>query len=112
MICFTRSLWVLLNRKTIRRPLLHCITSFYLYQTVVSNTYTDQEISNLNGTVVHLNGDETINGVKTFTEFIILPSGTPTADDEAVNKKYVDDFLAGLTWRISLEYCKCTFHRP
>jgi len=36
-------------------------------------------------------GDESIDGVKTFTSFMITPSSAPTTDYQAANKKYVDD---------------------
>lgn len=39
---------------------------------------------------VLLSGDQTINGVKTFTSIPILPSSDPTQDNEATRKAYVD----------------------
>lgn len=46
--------------------------------------------------VVHLSGNETIEGTKTFSANPIVP--TPTSDTHAVTKKYVDDRIipAGL----------------
>jgi hypothetical protein len=41
--------------------------------------------------VVHNTGDENVDWVKTFSEFPIVPVTAPTADNEVVNKKYVDD---------------------
>jgi len=38
-------------------------------------------------------GNETIAGVKTFSSFPILPDDTPTEDNQAVHKKYVDDAM-------------------
>jgi hypothetical protein len=56
-------------------------------QTTVTQIINNAEETN----VVHLDGDETINGVKTFTDFPITPSDAPSADYEVANKKYVDD---------------------
>lgn len=36
-------------------------------------------------------GDQTISGVKTFTNFPVTPSSAPTSDYQVANKKYVDD---------------------
>lgn len=41
--------------------------------------------------VVHLTGNESIAGIKTFTSFPITPTAAPDADYEVANKKYVDD---------------------
>lgn len=41
--------------------------------------------------VLHKTGDETKDDVLTFTSFIVLPSTAPSADNQATNKKYVDD---------------------
>lgn len=38
-------------------------------------------------------GDETINGIKTFTSFPVTPSLDPSDDYEVSNKKYVDDTI-------------------
>lgn len=46
--------------------------------------------------VVLLAGDQTINGVKTFTSRPILPASSPTTDNQAVRKKYVDDLVAAV----------------
>lgn len=40
-------------------------------------------------------GDQTINGVKTFTSFPVTPSSAPTSDYQVANKKYVDDHAGG-----------------
>ncbi|QNK84552.1 hypothetical protein HOO31_07835 [Aliarcobacter cryaerophilus] len=42
-------------------------------------------------TNVKLTGDQTIDGIKTFTSFPITPSSEPTSDYQVANKKYVDD---------------------
>lgn len=45
--------------------------------------------------VMNIVGVETINGIKTFGSIPVLPASDPTADNEMVRKKYVDDdFLA------------------
>ena len=54
--------------------------------------YTETEIDN---TVVKLTGSQNIGGVKTFSDFPVTPSSTPTSDYEVANKKYVDDSLSG-----------------
>lgn len=41
-------------------------------------------------TNVKLTGDQTIDGIKTFTSFPITPSSNPTNDYQVANKKYVD----------------------
>ena len=52
----------------------------------------DQMIDTLDNTAVKLTGNQTIAGIKTFTSSPIVP--TPTTDNDAVNKKYVDDAIA------------------
>lgn len=44
-------------------------------------------------------GNETINGIKTFTSFPIGPSTIPTSDYQFANKYYVDQSVLGLQWR-------------
>lgn len=39
-------------------------------------------------------GNETVNGVKTFTSFLVTPSTNPTSAYQVANKKYVDDKIA------------------
>ena len=41
--------------------------------------------------VVRTDGDQSISGVKSFTEFPRTPEADPNLDYEAANKKYVDD---------------------
>lgn len=43
------------------------------------------------GDIVHKTGNETVNGIKTFTSFPITPSSAPTTNYEVANKKYVND---------------------
>lgn len=45
---------------------------------------------------VALTGNQSIDGVKTFTSFPITPSATPTTDYQVANKAYVDSLAAGL----------------
>ena len=54
-----------------------------------TNNWTIYDPSSLDGQFVNLTGDQTIAGIKTFTSSPIVP--TPTADTQAVNKKYVDE---------------------
>jgi mRNA-degrading endonuclease HigB of HigAB toxin-antitoxin module len=49
----------------------------------------DADVTALDGAVVHKTGNETIAGVKTFSDSPIVP--TPTTDTQASTKKYVDD---------------------
>ena len=58
----------------------------------IGSTNTNGDISlNPNGT-----GNVTVNGAK------ITSVGTPTADTDAANKLYVDNAVAGLTWKDSV----------
>lgn len=45
--------------------------------------------------VVHLTGEETVNGIKTFGSIPVLPSTDPTTANQAVRKSYVDNSVAG-----------------
>jgi len=50
-------------------------------------------------------GDETIDGIKTFTSFIVTPTEAPSADYQVANKKYVDDRSAtGSLWSRATPY--------
>ena len=53
-----------------------------------SRYYTQTQVD---GTVVKLTGDQTIEDVKTFMSSPIVP--TPTAVNQAVNKQYVDNIM-------------------
>jgi hypothetical protein len=53
-------------------------------------------------TNVKLSGNQTIDGVKTFTSFPVTPSNNPTSNYQVANKKYVDDNKGlgyGQTWQ-------------
>jgi len=45
-------------------------------------------------TVKTYNAEQSIHGIKTFTQIPILPSISPTTDNQAVRKKYVDDNIS------------------
>lgn len=44
---------------------------------------------------VALTGNQTIEGIKTFSDFPVTPSSAPTTDYQVANKKYVDDNAGG-----------------
>lgn len=52
-------------------------------------------------TKVGLTGNQTISGLKTFSQFPVTPSAAPTANYQVANKKYVDDSAIGVgqTWQ-------------
>jgi|GEM_PF-3180163 len=61
----------------------------------LSHTHTKSTITDFSESdYVHSTGSETISGIKTFSSIPILPAISPTNDNEAVRKKYVDDGLA------------------
>jgi len=48
------------------------------------------DISALDSAAVKLTGNQTLQGVKTFGSFPVLPASDPTTDNQAVRKAYVD----------------------
>ncbi len=60
-----------------------------------SNKYVTADDENLTNNV-KISGDQTIAGVKTFSSLPVLPATTPTSDNQAVSKKYIDS-LTGST---------------
>lgn len=60
--------------------------------------FEGDNVNRLQG-AVDTSSNQIIGGVKTFSNFPVLPTDSPTQDREAVNKKYVDDRLMGLTWK-------------
>jgi len=62
----------------------------------ISSTTVQTAIEELDLEAVHLTGNETISGIKTFTSCPLTPSGTPTTNFEVANKLYVDS-VAGIT---------------
>lgn len=53
-----------------------------------STTYTKTEVDTSLNTTVKLTGNQTVAGVKTFTDNVKIPS--PQANDDAASKEYVD----------------------
>lgn len=62
--------------------------------------YTETETDNLlnakaaDSAVVKLSGNQTVAGTKTFSTIPVLPNSSPTTDNQATRKKYVDDAVA------------------
>jgi hypothetical protein len=50
-----------------------------------------------NANFIMSEGDQSIDGVKTFEDFPVTPSAAPTTDYQVANKKYVDDNAGGST---------------
>lgn len=63
------------------------------------STYENRKIqsSNINPSGVFRYGNQTIDGIKTFTSFPVSPSGYPADDFQMANKKYVDDNTGGVS---------------
>lgn len=59
-----------------------------LYKADISN-FTEADY-------VHVTGDETVAGIKTFSSFPVTPSAAPTTNYQVANKKYIDDLFSGL----------------
>lgn len=59
-----------------------------------STTYTKTEVDTSLNTTVKLTGDQTVAGVKTFTDNVKIPS--PQANDDAASKEYVDAVIADI----------------
>lgn len=62
----------------------------------LSSAATDKPLSAAMGkalqdSTVKLSGDQSVAGVKTFSNFPVTPSSAPTANYQTANKKYVDD---------------------
>jgi len=68
------------------------------------NNAISQNITDLNNTVVHTSTDETIDGVKTFSEFPQKSGSlTPSINEEFVTKGYVDPLVTGASVRESCQ---------
>lgn len=68
----------------------------YLKSADAAKTYaTIENLNTASGSSVKLSGNQTIDGVKTFKAIPVLPNTDPTAENQAVNKKYVDNQLKG-----------------
>lgn len=63
--------------------------------TEIDSHITDTSIHFTDGSIVHMYGNETISGVKTFNEFPLCES-TPNSKFQLINKDYVDGFVQGL----------------
>ena len=70
---------------------------------------TSSDVLSLSGTAIGdlymaLLGDQSVDGIKTFTSFPVTPSSAPTTDYQVANKQYVDNnapqsgWIAGSTW--------------
>jgi len=57
--------------------------------------FTASKIISDLATKVGVAGDENISGIKTFISIPILPASSPTTDNQAVRKAYVDAIVAG-----------------
>lgn len=57
---------------------------------------SQKAVTNALNTKVGLTGNQTISGLKTFSQFPVTPSAAPTANYQAANKKYVDDSAIGV----------------
>jgi len=63
----------------------------------ITGTLADQtDLQNALNGKVSTTGNESIDGIKTFTSFSITPSSAPTTDYQVANKKYVDDEIAAI----------------
>ena len=63
----------------------------------ITDAYTKTEVENL---FVGVSGDQTVDGVKTFTSSPIVP--TPTAVNQAVNKQYVDNIVGSNSYAVAM----------
>jgi hypothetical protein len=58
---------------------------------VQSNVDTvSSDLSTLDGSVVKLTGDQSVDGIKTFSSIPVLPASDPTTANQAARKSYVD----------------------
>ncbi len=69
--------------------------------TVARSDHTHGNPTHLDGdhTFVHLNALAAPNGVVTMAGMQITNLGNPVAGTDAVNKNYVDNYIAGLSWK-------------
>lgn len=56
-----------------------------------ANGYTDAQ----NANDVHLTGDQTVAGIKTFSAIPVLPGSDPSSNNQATRKLYVDNGVSG-----------------
>lgn len=45
---------------------------------------------------VKISTNQTVAGIKTFTSIPVLPASSPTTDNQAARKKYIDDLIAAI----------------
>jgi len=65
-----------------------------------SNKFVTADDENLTNNV-KTSGDQTVGGIKTFTSLPILPATTPTSDNQAVSKAYIDSLLTETTGSVA-----------
>ena len=63
--------------------------------TLTGNTRLNEDIADLDASMVKLTGNQTIAGVKTFSGSLLVPL-SPTANAAAASKEYVDQRSAGM----------------
>jgi hypothetical protein len=68
-------------------------TEFDYLNGVTSPIQDQLDLKAFDSAVVHNTGNETVNGIKTFTSFPITPSTAPSSNFQTANKKYVDDSI-------------------
>lgn len=70
----------------------------------IASTANPHSVTAAQASAVALTGNQSIDGVKTFTSFPVTPSSAPTTNYQTANKKYVDDSVtAELTdWENSI----------
>ena len=66
-------------------------TTAFVGAEIADKAYSKPQLDTLYSTTVKLTGDQTIEDVKTFMSSPIVP--TPTAVNQAVNKRYVDNMV-------------------
>jgi hypothetical protein len=64
--------------------------------TGVDNSDPENPVINFSGDYVGLTGNETVDGVKTFTSFPVTPSTSPSTSYEVTNKQYVDGLVGSV----------------
>jgi hypothetical protein len=79
--------FITLHKNRLKRISLSTLKSWFNTNLSIESKANDSE-------VVHLDGDESINDTKTFTSSPEVP--TPSSNNHAANKEYVDDSIADL----------------
>lgn len=60
----------------------------------VDESGNETQLTVIGAELVHVTGDETIGGIKTFSSLPILPAADPTTDNQPTRKIYVDTGLS------------------